>query len=272
MLKLYQCTKAFKKTKALNSFTCELVYGIYGLLGPNGAGKTTLMRCICGLLQIDSGSIEFGNQAIGYLPQQFGAIKQLTVYEMMKYFAVLKKLPKETHDEEIRRCIELVHLTEKINEKTGSLSGGMVRRLGIAQAVMGNPEIIIFDEPTAGLDPEERVRFKNLLKALKDNKTIIISTHIVSDVEAVCDNIIVIKDGEKICQGNGNQIKSLAENKVYLIPEKFEDKIGTECFIKDRVSKDDENYIYVLSPNQLEFGTKINPCIEDGYLCSLKNI
>ena len=254
MLKLYQCTKAFKKTKALNSFTCELVYGIYGLLGPNGAGKTTLMRCICGLLQIDSGSIEFGNQAIGYLPQQFGAIKQLTVYEMMKYFAVLKKLPKETH------------------EKTGSLSGGMVRRLGIAQAVMGNPEIIIFDEPTAGLDPEERVRFKNLLKALKDNKTIIISTHIVSDVEAVCDNIIVIKDGEKICQGNGNQIKSLAENKVYLIPEKFEDKIGTECFIKDRVSKDDENYIYVLSPNQLEFGTKINPCIEDGYLCSLKNI
>ena len=167
MLILKNCTKSFKKTKALNDFSCEFKHGIYGLLGPNGSGKTTMMRCICGLLSPEKGSIECDCENIGYLPQQFGAMKSLTVYETMRYFATLKKIPKSNQDNEIRYCIDLVNLSDKIKNKVGSLSGGMVRRLGIAQAIMGNPEIVLFDEPTAGLDPEERVRFKSLLRKIK---------------------------------------------------------------------------------------------------------
>ena len=172
MLILKNCTKSFKKTKALNDFSCEFKHGIYGLLGPNGSGKTTMMRCICGLLSPEKGSIECDCENIGYLPQQFGAMKSLTVYETMRYFATLKKIPKSNQDNEIRYCIDLVNLSDKIKNKVGSLSGGMVRRLGIAQAIMGNPEIVLFDEPTAGLDPEERVRFKSLLRKIKNDKTI----------------------------------------------------------------------------------------------------
>ena len=151
VLILKNCTKSFKKTKALNDFSCEFKHGIYGLLGPNGSGKTTMMRCICGLLSPEKGSIECDCENIGYLPQQFGAMKSLTVYETMRYFATLKKIPKSNQDNEIRYCIDLVNLSDKIKNKVGSLSGGMVRRLGIAQAIMGNPEIVLFDEPTAGL-------------------------------------------------------------------------------------------------------------------------
>ena len=168
VLILKNCTKSFKKTKALNDFSCEFKHGIYGLLGPNGSGKTTMMRCICGLLSPEKGSIECDCENIGYLPQQFGAMKSLTVYETMRYFATLKKIPKSNQDNEIRYCIDLVNLSDKIKNKVGSLSGGMVRRLGIAQAIMGNPEIVLFDEPTAGLDPEERVRFKSCLLYTSD--------------------------------------------------------------------------------------------------------
>lgn len=272
MLRLDKCKKIFKKTVALNEFSCDFEHGIYGLLGPNGSGKTTLMRCICGLLSIDEGNIICSSENIGYLPQQFGAMKQLTVYEMMEYFATLKKLPKSKHDKEIRYCIELVNLTEKINEKIGTLSGGMLRRVGIAQAILGNPEIIIFDEPTAGLDPEERVRFKNMLKRLKADKTIIISTHIVSDVEAVCDNIVVISKGKNICQGSGSEIEGVAEGKVYLVNEKYESELDESCFIKDRICKNNENMLYVLSKYPLNYGAPVESSIEDGYLCALKNL
>lgn len=272
MLKLEKCTKKFKKTTALNEFSCELGHGVYGLLGPNGSGKTTLMRCICGLVALDSGRIDCGAQSIGYLPQQFGVMKQLTVYEMLEYFAILKEIPKESRDREIRRCVELVNLSDKINEKTGSLSGGMIRRTGIAQAILGNPEIILFDEPTAGLDPEERVRFKNLIKQLKKDRTVIISTHIVSDVEAVCDNIAVINSGRNVCQGSGEELKAKARGKAYLVNEKYENELSADCFIKDRINGEDGNYLYVLSKNPVSFGIAAEPDIEDGYLCALKNI
>lgn len=144
------------------------------------------------------GSIECDCENIGYLPQQFGAMKSLTVYETMRYFATLKKIPKSNQGNEIRYCIDLVNLSDKIKNKVGSLSGGMVRRLGIAQAIMGNPEIVLFDEPTAGLDPEERVRFKSLLRKIKNDKTIIISTHIVSDVKSICDEIVIINEEEML--------------------------------------------------------------------------
>lgn len=272
MLKLKNCSKSFKKTKALNDFSCEFEHGIYGLLGPNGSGKTTMMRCICGLLSQEKGSIECDCENIGYLPQLFGAMKSLTVYETMVYFATLKKIPKEKQDEEIKYCLDLVNLEDKIKNKVGSLSGGMVRRLGIAQAIMGNPEIILFDEPTAGLDPEERVRFKSLLKKIKKDKTIIISTHIVSDVNAVCDDIVIINEGKNVVQGTCSDIAAIGKGKVFLLEEKYEDNLEGNYYIKDRTRKDDKNYIIVLSDKPINKGVSIDANIEDGYLCALKNL
>ncbi len=274
MLKIEKLHKSYKKNSALDGFSCELGRGIYGLLGPNGSGKTTMMRCICGLISCNSGSIECGGDEIGYLPQQFGMMKALTLYEMMEYFATLKRIPKTEQGEEIERCLELVNLSDKAKSRVGSLSGGMVRRSGIAQAILGDPSIILFDEPTAGLDPEERMRFKSLLKKIRDGKTIIVSTHIVSDVEAVCDSIIIIDRGRNIFTGSNGEVAELARGKAYLIEEGQESRLIGNYYIKDRISRDGKSYLYVLSDSPVHGAARAEAegGIEDGYLCALKNI
>ena len=167
MLKILDLHKSFKRKEILKGISINLDTGIYGLLGKNGAGKTTLMRCIVNLYNTTKGSIKFQekdvvndtsfSKNIGYLPQKFGLFKELTVYEMMEYFAVLKKLPKESIDMYIKSSLEIVNLDDKLKDKISTLSGGMIRRLGIAQAILGDPKIIIFDEPTAGLEDRKSV-------------------------------------------------------------------------------------------------------------------
>lgn len=198
MIRIDKVTKKFKRREAIRDFTCKLTAGCCGLLGPNGAGKTTLLRCVLGLYPVTSGNVELDNGiSIGYLPQKFGLFRELKVKDMMDYFAVAKKVPKGKRTDEIMRVLELVHLSDRADDRAGQLSGGMQRRLGIAQAVLGDPDVLLFDEPTTGLDPEERARFKDIIRQLdRDRKCIVISTHIVEDVESVCDRVILMKEGK----------------------------------------------------------------------------
>lgn len=190
--------KNYGKKKVLNGLTYEFTHGIYGILGPNGAGKTTLMKCILGLEKYE-GSIEIEEkEKMGYLPQNFSLFRQLKVMEAMEYIAILKKAGTDNLNE----ILEMVNLGQEKNTKIKNLSGGMLRRFGIAQALVGNPDILIIDEPTVGLDPKERVRFRNLLAQIQGERVILLSSHIVEDMEAVCDEILIIKDGRIIISGN----------------------------------------------------------------------
>lgn len=223
MIELNQVTKKFRQKKVLEQISLQLENGVYGLLGPNGAGKTTLLRCLLGLYPLNGGEIKMDipYHKVGYLPQTFGLFRELTVYDMLYYFCGLKKIPKNKRQESIEEALEYVNLLESKKTQISKLSGGMQRRVGIAQAVLGNPPLIIFDEPTVGLDPEERKRFKDMLFQIKENKTILFSTHIVGDIEDVCDQIIIMKNGKvlkaetlhEMCESDGI---STDLEKVYL--------------------------------------------------------
>lgn len=194
MLTVDNLSKSFGKKTVLDNISVQLTHGVYGLLGPNGSGKTTFMRCIAGIYRYNGRIITPSN--VGYLPQKFGAFRELTVYEVLEYFAELKGIPSNRQGKDIHDCLEDVNLWERHSDKVKTLSGGMIRRLGVAQALLGNPELILVDEPTAGLDPEERLRFKNLISQHREDCTILISTHIVEDVEALCDHIIILSHGK----------------------------------------------------------------------------
>ena len=199
-------TKKFRKKQVLNGVSMKLETGVYGMLGPNGAGKTTLIRCMLGLYPISGGEIRRSAplHRIGYLPQQFGMFRELSVYDMLSYFAGLKKVA--DREKEIDEALAYVNLSDSKKTRISKLSGGMRRRAGVAQAILGKPALVIFDEPTAGLDPEERRRFKDMLSELKKHSTILFSTHIVEDVEDVCDRIIIMNQGEIIRTGTLDEI------------------------------------------------------------------
>ncbi len=205
--------------------------------------------------------------SLGYLPQKFGLLKGLTASEMLQYFAESRHLPRQGQQEEIVRCLEAVGLSDRADDKIRTPSGGMIRRLGVAQAILGDPEPVILDEPTAGLDPEERLRFKNMISAMTRDKTIILSTHIVEDVVMLCDHIIVLAKGEIAAAGSVDEIASLAEGHVYEVPPDREGELTAPYFVSQR----EEHRLRVLSgvtqPGQLQ-----EPRVEDGYLCVVKEL
>lgn len=227
MLKIENLTKSYGKVKALDEVSFNINKGMYGLLGPNGAGKTTLMRTLVTLMPIEKGEISYKDikwneakkvrELIGYLPQEFSMHKNLTVYEVLKYIGTLKEIKNENIENDIEFVLKKTKLIKDKNKKVSELSGGMVRRLGIAQAILGNPEILIVDEPTAGLDPKKRIGFRNLLNELGQDKTIIISTHIVEDIEATCDQVCVLDRGKILYEGSIIDMKNIVKDKVYEI-------------------------------------------------------
>lgn len=216
----------FKDKKAVSNISIKLTPGVWGLLGANGAGKTTLMRIIAGILQPTSGQVLYDGVPIralgekyralfGYLPQEFGFPQEFTVKDYLIYVAALKGMTERQGRKRIHELLEQVSLLEVCNRKIARLSGGMKRRVGIAQALLNDPEVLVLDEPTGGLDPGERVRFRNLLSEFAHDRIVLISTHIVPDVEYIAGCHAMIREGKLLATGTTEELVRLVEGKVW---------------------------------------------------------
>ena len=207
-------TKQYGSKIAVDRISLKLEKGVYGLLGANGAGKTTLMRLMCGILKPTGGSVTFDGMDVsteeyrsrlGYLPQDFGYYPDFTGRDFLLYMAALKGLDKKRAKKKSTELLKLVDLEDAADKKIKTYSGGMKQRLGIAQALLGEPKLLILDEPTAGLDPKERVRFRDLIAELGKENIVLLSTHIVSDIEHIADVVLMMKDGQLIFQGQWDE-------------------------------------------------------------------
>lgn len=279
-LELKNITKKYSKKTALSDVSLNLKNGVYALLGPNGAGKTTLINIITGLLMSTSGTVLFNGTAIGknmqeyiskigYLPQYPQFYKNFRADEFLRYMAVMKGIEKKRIDSLVNELIEKVNLTNDSHRYIGQYSGGMRQRLGIAQALLNNPEILILDEPTAGLDPKERIRFRNLISQLSENRIVILATHIVSDVESIAKEVILLKNGEVLQIGTPMNLISQMEGKVHLvqcIPEKLEEYMNSFCISNASVCND-RYLLRIVSDNPPTENAEITiPNLEDAYL------
>lgn len=225
-LRLDRLTKQFGSAIAVDRLSATLTPGVYGLLGANGAGKTTLMRMICDVLKPTSGSVVWNGTPIerlgeryrsvlGYLPQDFGYYPDFSALDFMLYLSALKGLDSKAAKRRSMELLDLVGLKNVAKRKVKTFSGGMKQRLGIAQAVINDPQVLVLDEPTAGLDPKERVRFRNLISALAQDKVVILSTHIVSDVEYIADEILIMRAGQIVASGTVEEILAQVSGVVW---------------------------------------------------------
>lgn len=224
MLECSNITQMYRSTQALSNVSLILDKGVYGLIGENGAGKTTLFKLLTGQINLQKGSIlvdgetpDKGKLRVGYLPQKFDFFHNLRVGESMEYVGTLKGVTEQSLQKEIDYWLQQVNLISEKDKKVGTLSGGMRQRLGIAQAFLGDPEYVLLDEPTVGLDPKERVAFRNMVNEVGADKVIMISTHIIEDVRATCENILVLHKGKMLYEGTTQNFIDSMHHKIYTI-------------------------------------------------------
>lgn len=240
-LTLTNLTKEFKDITAVRNVSCTMTSGVYGLLGVNGAGKTTLMRMLCTLLRPTSGSITWDGRDIfemdrdyrrilGYLPQDFGYYPDFTVYDYLMYVASIKGLRPIAAKHQAKALLKEVGMDKAAGKKMKKLSGGMKRRVGIAQAMLADPKILILDEPTAGLDPNERIRFRNLISTLSEDRLVLLSTHIVSDIAYIASEILLMKDGSIRDFGTSEQLLSKMPEQVWSLTVSRE---AVDAYLRD---------------------------------------
>lgn len=283
VLEIKNISKCYKKgsVKALNNFSLRLDSGVYGLLGPNGAGKSTLMNIITDNIKSDRGEILYNGTEIhtlgkeyrsvlGYMPQQQGLYDDFTLNRFLWYMAALKGLKKSTAKEKITDLLETVNLRSCAHKKLGSFSGGMKQRALIAQALLNNPEVLILDEPTAGLDPKERIRIRNFISEIAEDKIVLISTHVVSDIEFIAKEIILLNSGCLISKDTSQGLLKKIENKV------FEMEVGKEILkeiqknyrVSNLIHSNEKITVRIVTDNPpVGFESKsVTPTLEDLYL------
>jgi ABC-2 type transport system ATP-binding protein len=269
-------------TLALQDFSLELGSGILGLLGPNGAGKTTLMSILATITKPTSGSISWNGtdlaadpnairSVLGYLPQDFGVYPNLNAVEFLEYLAAVKGLDAAASKRRIDELLNLVNLTDVRKRPLGGYSGGMRQRIGIAQALLNDPKLLIVDEPTAGLDPEERVRFRNLLSDLSGDRIVILSTHIVSDVEATATDIALISQGKLVAHAAPEDLLRAVEGKVWewVIPSVELNAARQQYLVSNTSRRSDGVHVRLLATQPPPGTVAVAPTLEDAYLFCL---
>jgi len=279
-LSINNISKRYNKEKyGLKDYSLTIENGILGLLGPNGAGKSTLMKIIATISQPTQGSIELDGHDIqkdpdyirkmlGYLPQDFGVYANLNAYEFLAYIAAMKGVGGPGLRRRIEALLEGVNLIESAKLPIGTYSGGMKQRIGIAQALLNDPKVLIFDEPTVGLDPEERMRFRNLISDLAQNSIIILSSHIVSDIETIADEVAIMQSGMLITKGTQDEVIKLVEDKVFeILLENAElSDFKTKNLVVNTSRQKDKVWVRYIS-NDAASGSKPSPAsLEDAYL------
>lgn len=277
-LKIDRVTKNYGSKIACDRVSVTLEKGVYGLLGANGAGKTTLMRMMCGISAPTSGSISYDGidvsreeyrDILGYLPQDFGYYPEFTARDFMMYIAALKGLPKSKAKLRTEELLDMVSLKKEAKKKIKTFSGGMKQRLGIAQALLNDPKILVLDEPTAGLDPKERVKFRNMISRMGMERIVILSTHIVSDVENIANIILVMKSGKLIHEGSLDEIISVIKGKVWecTVPQRTADGLAAKHpIINTRNERDMVFLRLVCGEKPCENAENVPATLEDLYL------
>ena len=283
-LQLDRVTKQYGTKRAVDRLNLSMKVGVYGLLGANVAGKTTLMRLLCDILNPTSGEIRYDGQNIhvmgeeyrsllGYLPQNFGYYPEFTAEKFMLYMAALKGLNRSFAQNRTEELLRLVGLEKERRKKIKTFSGGMKRRLGIAQAMLNEPEILILDEPTAGLDPKERVRFRNLISSFSKDKIVLLSTHIVSDVEYIADKIFLMKEGQILKEGTPEEITAQMNGLVWEceVDEKRAAELEYRYTIVNMKKKNGAIELRIVSDTKPdEAAISVDATLEDMYLYYFK--
>lgn len=283
-LQIKNVKKRFENTIILNDISITLKPGVYGLLGANGSGKTTLLRIICGVIKANEGSIIYNDKNtneepdsfrsnLGFLPQDFRYYPEFTASKFMLYIAALKGLDKKRAKMRCSELLQLVGLEDVKNKKIKKYSGGMKQRLGIAQAMINDPEVLILDEPTVGLDPKERVRFRNLISSFSKEKIVILSTHIVSDIEYIADEILILNQGRIENRGCSTELVREIEGQVWecLLQPTSIDEMSIKYIISNQKHESEGTVLRIISKEKpTENAKKVQPTLEDLYLYYLR--